>query len=53
MELERIKAGEELKRELARQAAAHNNHLAQMLRIQQEELSSIYDKYDLSFLDNQ
>ena len=36
---------EELKKELSRQAAAHNNHLAKMLKLQQEELESLYEKY--------
>lgn len=44
IEAERQRANEELKKELARQASAHNNHLAQMLRIQQDELQSLYDK---------
>lgn len=35
----------EIKKELSRQAAAHNNHLAQMLRIQHDELEAIYKKY--------
>lgn len=35
---------EELRKELSRQAAAHNNHLAQMLKIQQDELNSLYEK---------
>ena len=40
----RLKADEELKKELSRQAAAHNNHLTLMLRIQQNELSDYYEK---------
>ncbi len=44
LEAERQRANEELKKELSRQAAAHNNHLAQMLRIQQEELTSLFEK---------
>lgn len=35
---------EELKKELSRQANAHNNHLAQMLKMQQEELEGLYKK---------
>jgi hypothetical protein len=45
IETERQKANEDLKKELSRQAAAHNNHLTQMLRIQHDELQSIFEKY--------
>jgi len=38
------KLNEDLKKELSRQANAHNNHLAQMLKMQQEELESLYKK---------
>ena len=44
IEQEKIKSNDVLTKELSRQAAAHNTHLAQMLRIQQEELTSVYDK---------
>ena len=45
IEKERENAREELRKELARQAAAHNNHLAQMLKMQEQELALIYEKY--------
>jgi hypothetical protein len=45
---ERSKTNDEIKKELIRQAAAHNNHLAQMLKIQYEELTSLHDKYCLN-----
>lgn len=45
IEKERENAKEELRKELARQAAAHNNHLAQMLKMQEQELALIYEKY--------
>lgn len=35
---------EDLKKELSRQAAAHNNHLAEMLKLQEKELESLYEK---------
>ena len=35
---------EELIKELSRQAAAHNNHLSKMLKLQQEELDLFYEK---------
>jgi mitofilin len=38
---------ENLKRELSRQAAAHNMHLGQMLKQQEDELQSLYEKYVL------
>jgi len=41
---------DEIKKELSRQAAAHNNHLAQMLRIQHDELKAIYEKYFERFI---
>jgi len=41
---EQQKADAELRKELQRQAAAHNNHLAQMLKIQQDELNALYEK---------
>lgn len=44
LEAEKIKTTEELNRELASQAAAHNNHLAQMLKMQQEELATFYER---------
>ena len=44
IEEEKAKSLTELKKELARQAAAHNLHLAQMLRIQEEELQKIYQQ---------
>lgn len=44
IESERENAKEELRKELARQAAAHNNHLAQMLKLQEQELALIYEK---------
>lgn len=44
LEAEKIKTSEEIKQELARQAAAHNNHLAQMLKMQHEELATFYER---------
>lgn len=51
IEAERAKANESLRRELARQAVAHNNHLAEMLRIQNEELESLHKKQLLIEID--
>ena len=45
IEIEKQKSIDDLKKELTRQAAAHNNHLAQMLRIQEDELTSIHEKF--------
>jgi hypothetical protein len=44
LEAERERANQELSKELSRQAAAHNNHLAQMLKLQQDELKGLYEK---------
>jgi mitofilin len=41
---ERQKADEILKKELSRQAGAHNNHLSEMLRLQHDELVSLHEK---------
>lgn len=40
----RSQMNEELRKELSRQAAAHNNHLAKMLKLQQEELENLHEK---------
>ena len=45
IEAEKLKTTEAIRKELSRQAAAHNNHLAQMLRIQHDELTAFYDRY--------
>jgi hypothetical protein len=44
IEDQKLIAKDELLKELSRQAAAHNNHLAQMLRAQEEELLSVFEK---------
>jgi len=44
IEKEKVKTAEDIKKELSRQSAAHNNHLAQMLKMQQDELRAFYDK---------
>jgi mitofilin len=43
LEAEELKRREEIRQELAKQAAAHNNHLAQMLKLQHEELAAFYE----------
>lgn len=43
-EAEKAKTTEAINKELATQAAAHNNHLAQMLKMQQEELAAFYER---------
>lgn len=40
----KVEANETINKELARQASAHNNHLAQMLKLQQDELATFYDR---------
>ena len=37
-------ANQTTNKELGRQAAAHNNHLAQMLKLQQDELQIFYER---------
>lgn len=44
LEAEKLKTNEAISKELASQAAAHNNHLAQMLRMQHNELATFYEK---------
>lgn len=44
LEAEKLKANGEIRKELATQAAAHNNHLAQMLKMQQDELVTAYER---------
>ncbi len=41
---------DDLKKELSRQAAAHNLHLAQMLKQQEDELELLYEKFVLMLL---
>lgn len=44
LEVEELKRREAVRLELAKQAAAHNNHLAQMLNLQHEELGEFYER---------
>lgn len=44
LEAEELKRREAVRQELAKQAAAHNNHLAQMLKLQHEELGAFYER---------
>lgn len=44
LEVEELKRREAVRQELAKQAAAHNNHLAQMLKLQHEELGAFYER---------
>jgi len=44
IEAEKLRTNQAVVRELASQAAAHNNHLAQMLKLQQDELLTFYER---------